>query len=396
MYALLLAACAKNSSESTSKPSPCDEPCEETGETSPRPSDGYTLTIEGGFGGGSYPEGTSVHVWADVDPQREIVTSFGPNGAALDSAEWNSGLSMPASDLSLEVSVEEVSVSFTERTLSLPGGPRTLLVAAPNVEMVGAVVFFHGASYSTAELRDNAAMTTVMTLVRAGWLVAALPSEAEVASGTGGFDSRLDLEGNVDLQNAAEAVTLLRQDGTIPEGMPVAAWGMSSGGYFAHTVGAAGIAEIVVAHCAPGNADALAQTEAATAWLLAESDTVVPSAVDLASSFLGELTTRGIPAELYVHPQTPLYDERFTRITGIDLAKSIEIADALRAQGAVDERGAWQVAGSMASVDVPGIDGDLLTAVQAEIEIMAADHELYDDAAQRMLSFLQSNRDGGR
>jgi hypothetical protein len=363
--------------------------CHEPQPTSPVPTGpDFELHLEGGFGGGLHPAGSTVQVWADVDPQTEIVVGWGPDEALLQSGhEWNSTLVMPSREATLLVQKEAVSAPVEPRTAALPGGTRDLrVVSAPYAR--GVVLFFHGAAYSVDQLSDNAARTVVMHLVRAGFTVVALESEAEAISGTGGWSSSVDEEGNVDLQNARALVELLRADGTLPGGAPVVAWGMSSGGLFAHAVGAVGVADAVLASCAPGGADAIAITEAATGWYLAGADTVFPS--DPALEFQKELAGRGVPTDLYVHPPTPLYDERFTRIAGIDLATSRELAELVRAQGAVDARGDWQVSGSQVEVELSGLTEEQLVAVRAEIEIMAADHELYDDAAARMVAFLDT------
>jgi dienelactone hydrolase len=347
----------------------------------------FELQVEGGFGSGPHPAGSAVQVWADVDPQTEIVTGWGPDEALLEAPrEWNSALVMPSRDASLVVQKEAVPTPIESRTAALPGGTRDLRVVTADAAR-GVVLFFHGAAYSVDQLSDNAARTVVMHLVRAGFTVVALESEAEAASGSGGWSSSLDEQSNLDLQNARALAELLRQDGTLPDpGAPVVAWGMSSGGVFAHAVGASGIAQIVLASCAPGDAAALSATEAATGWYLAGADTVFPS--EPALELQEQLAARGVPTDLYVHPPTPLYDERFTRIAGIDEALSREIAELLRAQGAVDARGEWQVSGSQVELEVPGLSEPQLVAVRAEVEIMAADHELYDDAAARMVAFL--------
>lgn len=346
-----------------------------------------------------YSEGEVVDIWADVDPQSEIVLGWGPDGQLLDAPnEWNGRLVMPPRDVALAADIAPVAVQLTPRSVSLGGSTREIRVATASSggEILGGVLFFHGASYNVDQILDNAASTTVMHLVRAGLLVIAVPSEASSVSGTGGWDASLDMDDNVDLKNTAALIDLLRADGTLPESVPLAAWGMSSGGYYAHTVGAAGLVDVVVAHCAPGNADAIEATSAPTGWYLASADTVVPTGASSAESFREALTARGIPTDLYIHPQTPLYDERFTRVLGISLSSSIQIAASLRDNGAVDSDGAWQVSGGDVIVDVAGIEGEKLSAVKAEIEIMAADHELYDDAAAQMTAFVVQHLLGER
>ena len=67
------------------------------------------------------------------------------------------------------------------------------------------------------------------------------------------------------------------------------------------------------------------------------------------------LLARGISAEAYVHPTTPLYDARFTRVAGIDSALSTAIATSLRGAGFVDAEGGWLVGGEQAAGDLGGL-----------------------------------------
>lgn len=353
----------------------CDRDVVETA----APGDLHRLVVEGGFGSGEYATGDVVRVWADVDPQGELAAWSGD--AVPDPPEWNGTITMPDHDLVVVAEPVAVDAPLAERTYATEAGDRTVL-ASTVTDPEGVVLFFHGASYSIDQLRSNAGRTLTMSLVRSGYTVVALPSAAEVESGTGGWKPELD-DANPDLQTTRALVGAMRDDGTIPPGTPVFAWGMSSGAQFASVVGAALPADGAVLFCAPGTAAALAETSAPTAWYLAEADRTFPTAPAEAAAYAGQLAARGIRGEVYVHPRTPLYDQRFERVAGIDADRSKEIADGLRASGAVDDAG-LVVAG--ADVDV---EAELQEAVTAEIEILAADHELYDDAAVRMVAFLR-------
>lgn len=359
---------------------------DDTDTTPPVTADSPVLTVEHGFGGGQVAAGATVQVWADVDPQAEIVTGWSDPSLP---PEWNGTLVMPDHDLTVSPTIEVVETPIAARTYTLDGRERdVLVVAAPSP--VGLVLFFHGAGYAIDELRDNAAATITKHLLRAGYTVVAVQSEAEASAGTGGWNGALS--GSTDLDNVVALVDALHVDGTVPESAPIVAWGMSSGGIFAHTVGAALPADVVLASCAAGGADVLAATSARTGWYLAGNDQTFPTSVADAGLYDAELKARGIATDLYVHPPTPLYDQRFERVTGIDAARSAAIAASIRASGAVDGNDAWTVPGSAVDVDLDDLSADQATAVRAEIEIMAADHELYDDVAARMVAFVTAAR----
>lgn len=345
----------------------------------------YDLVVDGGFGGGRYAPGTAHHVWADVDPQTEIATWSGESALLDAPGEWNAGLVLPDHDVVVTADRTPWATAPEARRYDLAGGTRDVLVLTVEAPL-GLVLFFHGGAYAVDQLRTNAGIAIAHRLQQAGWVVAALESEAEAAAGVGGWDS--DLDDNTDLRNAERLVTALRDDGTVPDGLPVVAWGKSAGGIFAHTVGASGLAETVVAFCAAATDEATDVTQAHTAWFLAENDKTFPSAIADASSAQVVLDGRGLRTDLYVHPTTPLYDQRFERVAGIDPALSASLADRIRDGGFVDDDDAWLVAGTAVDIDLSDVPAEARVAVLAEIEMMAADHELYDDVAARVVAFL--------
>ncbi len=401
--ALLLGACANSTGgdagddpttppdtddTTTPPPPPATGETGDSGDTGTTPPGDPVLSVVNGFGGGVSFEGETRHVWGDVDPQSEIVASWTGDADLLDApGEWNAGLVMPDHDATVEAVIEAVPLVFDERTYPLPGGNRDVLVVEAAIP-IGVVLFFHGAAYSIDQLRTNAGTSLAMRLVRAGYTVAALESEAEEDFGTGGWSSSL-AGSNVDLQNVEDLIFELSDGGTLPAGMPVFAWGKSSGGIFAHTVGASGLVNGVVAFCAAGTDDAMDVTQAPTAWYLAELDQTIPTAVADAMDDQVDLTNRGVATDLYVHPQTPLYDQRFERVAGIDSTTSASIAQQIRDEGYVDADDMWLVAGTAVNLSLPGsFSPAQVTAVEAEVEMMASDHELYDDVGARMVEFL--------
>lgn len=412
-WILLLAACGGDSTTKTTddtlpdpQTSDTSAPLDtaDTAGTSPTADTGTTpaqdgLVVEGGFGWGGEAPGAPIHVWADVNPQEEILTGWSGDVALIEAPEeWNAAGEMVGTSARLVATVEPVSAPVIERAYALDSGTRRVLIASPKGPSVGLVLHFHGGIYAVDNLWDNAARTTVMHLVRAGYTVAALESGIEVLLGSGGWDWDTDPGSNADLRNAIALIDALRSDGTVPPGTPAYAWGMSSGGMFAHSMGAGGHVDAVVAFCAAGTQAAMSVTSTPTAWYLAERDNTFPTAVAEATTYQAEMTSRGIDTELLVHPPTPLYDERFTRVRGIDLATSATIAASLRTSGATDADGLWLMSGEAVTRDLDQIDGiDGLNpaqqeAVAAEIEIMAAEHELYDDVSARLVAFLDAVR----
>lgn len=353
-----------------------------------------TVTVLRGEGSGEHLPGSALRVWATLDPTAAIVTAWRADPPHAVPSEWHGWIEVPTWDVTLEPVVRAVAAPLGERSFPTRAGDRAVRIA-PHPAPAGVVMFFHGAAYSTAQLDQPAARSLLLRLWDAGYTVVAPPSAAEVRDGTGGWDAS---PGSEDHATVADLWDALAADGLAPPGAPKVAWGMSSGGQFAHAVGAELGLDAVLAHCAPGDAASLGATEAATGWYLAARDGTFPTAADDARAFQDRLAGRGVPTDLHVNPPTPVTPLRFTRIPGVDEPRSRALAQLLLDRGLAGEDGLLRVTGAEAGRAVADALADLPAAAQAgvlaEIEILAADHELYDDVGARMVAFLRDAAPG--
>ncbi len=350
----------------------------------------HALTVTAGFGGGQYAAGDVVRVWSGLNPQTSYLADW--HATLADPGEWNSTFTMPDADTTLTATVSGPGSELYNQTIV--GFDRPVLGWRPTTPR-GIVLFFHGASYNRTEIQSNAGAYLSNRLMADGYAVVAIDSTDASTAGIGGWNDDPTDPNNADLVAVSQLVAAVRTDWSIPATTPVIAMGMSSGGQFAHAVGLALPAQAVVAFCAPGRSTTLAATTAPTAWFLADKDSVWPTGAADTTTSSAAMTARGVATSVNVHPATPLYDQRFERVTGVSATQSKAIADELRADGFVDADDNWLVSGMTVTAAFPlaslsGLSADQQTAVDAEVEIMAAEHELYDDYANRMLTFLDS------
>ncbi len=173
-------------------------------------------------------------------------------------------------------------------------------------------------------------------------------------------------------------------------------------------VGAAAIAPLfpelrftaVVSHCAEGRAGAVAVTTTPSAWLLCANDDNDEVDNDQAAANSATLVARGVTTFVDLHPASPLYDERFTRDTGVSLASSQGMAAELRAAGFVGADGLFTtptpaiVAAVTANPSLmpslvalpPAVRG----AVVDQVRVMQAEHQMFSDWAARAIAFLDA------
>ena len=110
------------------------------------------------------------------------------------------------------------------------------------------------------------------------------------------------------------------------------------------------------------------------------------------------LVTRGIPTVGILHPATPLYDQRFIRISGVSLAQSLAVANELRAGHFLGADGFFTISSSGISAAVTAAPTSFptisaLTAGQqrefvAQISAMRAEHQFYSDWTSRSLRWF--------
>lgn len=377
----------------------------------------FTLTVTNGNGSGTYPAGSTIHVWAAVRPQDQLVTGWSGDASLLaDPAEWHSTLVMPARDAAVAATIVDrpttLAVSTFTGSTTRPKTVRSFVPPSPR----GLVLFLHGTGGSNRFIASTETFYVALRAIESGYGV--LGTEAEEAVGgdlDGDGKERWDVgltAGNVDFANLNALVASLRAAGTIGADTPLFVLGMSNGGAMAVGLGAIGAAPIapvfpqlrfgaVVSHCASARVGAVAITTTPTAWLLCANDdnAEVDNAEALANS--ATLASRGVATLADLHPASPLYDVRFARDAGVSTASSGSLAAELRAAGFAGLDGFFTTP-TTAIVAAVTADPALLPtlvslppAVRAtvvdQVRVMQAEHQMFSDWAARAVAFLDAH-----
>ncbi len=377
---------------------------------------GYVLTVQNGYGSGTYPVGATVHVWAAVRPQDQLVTGWTGDAALLaDPEEWHTTLVMPARDVTVGATVVDrpatlVASTFTgvttrEKTVRslIPPGAR------------GLVLFLHGTGGSASFITSTEAFAVALRALESGYGVLGTEAEEAVAGDLDGdgkerWDASLGLL-NLDLGNLNALVTNLRATGAIGATAPLFALGMSNGGSMAVTLGALGGAPVaaafpalrfgaVISHCASGRAAAANVTTTPTAFFVCQNDDnpEVDNADAAAKS--AAIAARGVPSLYAEHPASPLYDERFLRV-GLPPATSQALAAEARAAGFIGSGGFFTTptdAIVVAALANPALLPTLAALppssqrqVVDQVRVMQAEHQMFSDWARRAIAFFEAH-----
>ena len=375
------------------------------------------LAVADGYGSGTYPAGSTVHVFAAVRPQDQLVTGWtGDPGLLADPDEWHSTLVMPLADASVTATIvarpTTLAVSTFTGSTSRQKTVRALIPLNPR----GLVLFLHGTGGSSAFITKDEAFYVALRALESGYGVLGTEAEEAVAGDLNGdgkerWDASL-AAGNVDLANLDTLIASLRASGAIGPTTPLLALGMSNGGSMAVTLGAVASAPsaasfpelrfaAVLSFCADGRAAAVATTDTPTAWLMCANDDNDEVDNVAAAANSAALAARGVATLFAAHAASPLYDERFLRVPGVALATSQALATELRAAGFVgthsffvtptDDIITAVTADPALLPSLVALPGAARSDVIGQVKAMQAEHQMFSDWAQRAIAFFDTH-----
>jgi hypothetical protein len=198
------------------------------------------------------------------------------------------------------------------------------------------------------------------------------------------------------------------RDVLIPAGTTKFALGMSAGGNFSHLLGTIGATPVaaelpqlrfaaVVSYCADATASrssSLSTTPSAWYMCAADDNSEVSNAEARANE--AALRRRGVATDYAENAPTPLYDQRFTRIDGIDVATSTAMAAELRAAGFTDAAGLITRSSDEIAAIVSADPASFPTItsiprpnlVRLQLKVMRAEHAMFADMTRRTIDFF--------
>ena len=410
---VLMGGCSAGSPAASTSISIVSEMPGTTAAGSTDPAASYEVAVDGGFGSGSYPPGVTVHVWSAVSTTDGVAQRWsGDVGLLAEPDEWRTTFVMPARDVALVANSSTQVLSLDTETFNgVTEVAKTVRYHfAP--QMRGVVLFSHGTGGSGAFIESTEAFPVALALVADGYGVVSIDAE-EAAAGDLNGDGKRRWVGrasadNVDLVNLQVLFDSFEERGLISVETPKFARGMSAGGNFSHLLGTIAATRAatsfpqlrfaaVVSYCADATASrssSLSITPSAWYMCAAEDNPEVSNAE--ASTNEAELRQRGIATDYVEHSPSPLYDERFTRIDGIDATTSAAMAAELRAAGFTDGGGfitrtSDEITSAMAAdpTSFPTMMANpRVNQVRLQIRVMRAEHAMFADLTQRAIDFL--------
>lgn len=390
-------------------PSPAPTPTP----TPPTSGTAIALTVVNGAGPATASPGTQVELWSSILPQSQILLSWSGGTFTPDIEEWHTTLTVPSANATLTANVMTLNITFDTLGYTAPTtATKTARFWVP-ANPRGLILLLHGTGGSSTFIEQAETRSFALKAISKGYAVLA-PEAEEVAAGDLDLNGKIQWDialngSNIDFRSLNGLLGSLVSNSVIPAGLPYYIAGMSNGGSMAISLGAVAATgsgpsfpnlrfKAVISYCAQGSQSAASITTTPSAFFLCGNDDNenVSNAQALANS--QTLMMRGVATIGMLHPATPLYDQRFIRVSGVSAAQSAAIANELRAAGFVDTNGFVSTSSSAISAAVTASPASFptisrLTAGQqrellAQISVMRAEHQFFSDWTSRSLRWF--------
>ncbi len=378
----------------------------------PTPPASVALTVVNGVGPATATSATQVELWSTILPQSQVLLSWSGGTFTPDNEEWHTTLTVPSADATLTANVSTLNITFNTRSYTAPTTAakiaRFWVPASPR----GLILLLHGTGGSSRFIEQAETRSFALKAISKGYAVLA-PEAEEVAAGDLDANGKIQWDialnpSNIDFRSLDALLASLVSTNTIPAGLPYYIAGMSNGGAMAISLGAIAATnsassfpnlrfKAVISYCAQASQAAAITTTPSAFYLCGNDDNVdVSNTQALANS--QTLVTRGVPTAGLLHPATPLYNQRFIRVSGVSAAQSLAIANELRAGGFVDSSGFFSTASSAISTAVSASPASFPTILGltlgqqrelfVQISVMRAEHQFYSDWTSRSLRWF--------
>lgn len=126
-----------------------------------------------------------------------------------------------------------------------------------------------------------------------------------------------------------------------------------------------------------------------------ENDSILTAgSVERAREAYNVLKNRSIQAEFNLLRPTPVYPERFWRISGVNQTESIEIFNSLKSNGFLDARNYLKENPQFSNwaSAIPSKYNSFLSSIRDQLWISYTEHKFFGDYNRRVIKFFNSLR----
>ncbi len=374
------------------------------------------VTVNGGTGGGTFPGGTRVHVFADPPPAGSVFDQWVGDTTALGTGPFvarfpHAVLTVPAAPVTLTAKYKSAS-SWTAAAITdlnpqrqTDSSGRVVNVSARLLHHIpaaarGLVILLHDSGGAADEwFSSPEQLLLARDLVAAGYGVAALSSFNRTA-GTWADQATLAL--NPDALNLVAALDRFARDGLFAQGRPVFLLGLAGGAdaavRFVPMLAAARPAPALkglVFYCAAGNETLAATSGLPEFFALAGNDTVLGTAGAATARANAQLLAgRGIEATVVNTATSPVPASRFRTLAVSDpaltTAETTAIWTGVKSAGILDANNYVKAIPKLSALRaaIPSAHQGRTADVGAQLALAYGAAAVFSEADARVIDFL--------
>ncbi|HEY4150612.1 MAG TPA: hypothetical protein VGM41_16855 [Chitinophagaceae bacterium] len=390
----------------------CSKSSSTQGNTGTTNSDSAHVTVINGYGSGTYKTGDTVNIWSVALNANSVFNNWTGSVTLLqNSGEWHNSFVMPSQDVTVTGSQKTFSpFSLAYEKIKCVNILKNVYYYFPAGHK-GVVYLLHGSDGSAQNIATDFEWSQMINdLVSANYAIIVTESE-EVslntdfnADGKLNWDATpLDSSSNVDYGNIKALRDTFYHRGYTNSSIPLFSIGMSNGGAFSNSLSYLYKFKTAVAYCAQGYQVIFNTSTIPFQFCMAKYDDnseVGAAGAAAALTYSQQLTGRGVCSKYFAHDKSPVYPERFARLSTISIPTSTAFFNELKNNHWLDSKNYVKVVSDsltpifLANPSVyPTYNSFNLAQrlmVTDEIDGMYAAHQFYTDLNKSTVKFLDS------
>lgn len=375
------------------------------------------LTVNGGFGGGTYPGGSRVDIFAAAPAAGQVFDRWTGDTAVLGTgpiAPLNSRvlITLPNTPVTLNATYKAAPAwvpltvtAFNPQPFTAQGSTTPTTVTAGLTYYIpptatGVVFLLHGTGGSAANwFNSPESALLVRDLVAAGYGVAALSS---INRNAGTWNAQPLLANNPDALNHIAALNKFAADGLLPANRPVFLLGFAEGAAaavrFADQLVAATPARPVrgtILYCAAGNETSSVVGRIPSLYVLADNDSALGATGAAAARTNSQLLVgRGIATGVVNNLAAPVHQGRFRALSvtnpAFTSADATAVWNAVKTAGLIDANNYVKAIPTETALvaAIPSAYQSRRADIAAQLETAYAEQAFTSDANARVVAFI--------
>ncbi|KAI9447046.1 hypothetical protein F5148DRAFT_1292462 [Russula earlei] len=381
-------------------------------QSNPPAGDSATVTVVNGYGSGTYKVGDTVQIWSNALPANTVFDVWtGYNNLLQNSGEWHNTFIMPAQSVTVTATQKAITpYSLTYEKIKGVNILKNVYYYFPTGHK-GIVYLLHGTGGSANNLVTTFAWIQMMNdLVAANYAIVVTEAE-EISLNTDlnsdgklrWLSTPLDSTSNVDYGNIKALRDTFYKRGYTNAAIPQYSLGMSDGGAFSSSLSYLYHFKTGVSYCAQGYQLIFNSSTTPFQFCMAKydnNDEVGAQGDATALTYNQLLTSRGICSKYFSNDHSPVYPQRFARLSSISITTSTAFFNELKNNHWLDAKNYIKATSdSLAPIFVANptlyptynsFNATQRIFVTDQIDQMYADHHFYDDLDKTSIHFLTS------